>query len=52
MLFHSKSEQEVLEELKTDAAAGLSSAEVKTRREKHGENKLREKKKKTAFGKL
>ena len=51
-MFHSKSEQEVLAELSTDAKEGLSSSEVEARKEKYGENKLREKKKKTGFGRF
>ena len=44
---HSKETEVVLSDLATDAKLGLSSAEVKARQEKYGENKLQEKKKKT-----
>ena len=44
---HSSTRQSVLEELKTDTNVGLSLQEVSIRREKFGENKLKEKKKKT-----
>lgn len=49
MLLHSKSKEEALAELQTEQSCGLSSAEVLSRREKYGENKLKEKKKKTTF---
>ena len=52
MLFHSKKTEEVLNELSTDARTGLTSAEVEQRRKTYGENKLREKKKKTGFGRF
>ena len=45
-MFHSKETAEVLAELGTDAARGLTAAEVEARREQYGENRLREKKKK------
>ena len=49
MTFHSQSQADVLKQLSTDPVSGLSAAEVNTRREQYGENKLREKKKKTTF---
>ncbi len=42
-----QTKEEVLLSLSTDAASGLSDAEVARRREEFGENRLREKKKKT-----
>ncbi|MCD7782930.1 MAG: cation-translocating P-type ATPase [Firmicutes bacterium] len=47
MIYYDKTQSEVTEELKSDAASGLSSEEARSRREKYGENKLREKKKKS-----
>ncbi len=44
---YNKSKEEVIEELGTDSKAGLSASEVSLRIEKYGENKLKEKKKKT-----
>ena len=44
---YSVSSDEVISLLGTDAALGLDSAEVEARREKYGENRLAEKKKKT-----
>ncbi len=49
MVAHNKSGSEVLEMLQTDLQKGLTDSEVQKRREKHGENKLREKKKKTTL---
>ena len=49
MSLHSQSQEEVLTQLSVDPAAGLSTSEVTARREQYGENKLREKKKKTTF---
>jgi len=46
---HSESSLEVLREFQTDPAVGLSQAQVVTQRKTYGENKLREKKKKTNF---
>jgi len=40
---------DLLNELKTEKTTGLTTAEVLSRREKYGENKLREKKKKTTL---
>lgn len=47
MLFHSKTKDEVLSNLSTSAKKGLSAQQAKELKEKYGENKLREKKKKT-----
>ncbi len=47
MSLHSKTREEVLAELSSDAERGLKSADIGALREKYGENKLREKKKKT-----
>ena len=49
MTFYSKSKDEVLTSLGTDAISGLSKTEAKARHEKYGDNKLKEKKKKTTF---
>lgn len=49
MIFHNATEQEVLTELQSDRTAGLDEAQVQARWEQYGENKLREKKKKTNF---
>ena len=49
MSLHSQSQADVLEQLSVNPAVGLSAAEVTVRREQYGENKLREKKKKTTF---
>ncbi len=49
MFFHSKEKSEVLTALSTDLKTGLSEKEVAARLEKYGENKLREKKKKSNF---
>lgn len=49
MSLHSQSQAEVLEQLSVDPMTGLSAAEVTARLERYGENKLREKKKKTTF---
>ena len=49
MSLHSQSQAEVLKQLSVDPAVGLSAVEVAARREKYGDNKLREKKKKTTF---
>jgi len=46
---HSQSQAEVLKQLSVDPGEGLSTAEVSVRRERYGENKLREKKKKTTL---
>ena len=47
MLYHHQTIKATLEGLNVKAEAGLSDASVQTLREKHGLNKLREKKKKT-----
>ena len=47
MTAHSKTAEEVLRELSTDPAQGLSAEEAAARRAQYGPNKLREKKKKT-----
>ena len=47
MLYHHETIEATLEGLNIKAEAGLSDASVQTLREKHGLNKLREKKKKT-----
>lgn len=46
---HSKSNEEILSEYSVSVEKGLSDAEVSANRQKYGENKLREKKKKTNF---
>ncbi len=47
MKAHASNKETVLQTLKTDAVLGLTEEEVVLRREKHGENRLQEKKKKT-----
>ena len=49
MIFHDKSTDDVLTQLGTDVKTGLSSAQVSEKKAQFGENKLREKKKKTMF---
>ena len=49
MIPYSKNATELLRELNTDGHSGLSSAEALVRKGKYGENKLREKKKKTTM---
>lgn len=46
-MWFQKSQEEVLKELQVDSSIGLSNDEVLQRKEKYGENKLQEKKKKT-----
>lgn len=46
-MWFQKSQEEVLKELQVDGSIGLSNDEVLQRKEKYGENKLQEKKKKT-----
>lgn len=46
-MWFQRSQEEVLTELQVDGSIGLSNEEVQKRREKYGENKLQEKKKKT-----
>ena len=52
MLYHSKSTEDVLGELSTNLQNGLTSEEVAERKKLYGENRLREKKKKTGFGRF
>lgn len=47
MLFHSKAKQEVISSFSTDANIGLSSQNIAELKAKYGENKLKEKKKKS-----
>ena len=47
MTYHNKKKQEVLQELNVQESTGLSSSEVKKRREQYGENRLRAKKSKS-----
>ena len=47
MTYHNKEKQEVLQELNVQEATGLSSSDVKKRREQYGENRLRAKKSKS-----
>ena len=47
MLFHNKSKEETLNALSTNRETGLSGAQVAELQQKHGPNRLREKKKKT-----
>ena len=47
MVFHNKDISKVIEHLDTDTTNGLSDEQVAKRREKYGENKLKEKKKRT-----
>ena len=49
MTAHDKSTADVLCELSVDKAQGLSATEVAARKEKYGENRLQEKKKKSMF---
>ena len=49
MSMHSSSTQEVLDRLGADVQNGLTADEVSRRREQYGENRLREKKKKTTL---
>lgn len=46
-MWFQKSQEEVLNELQVESSTGLSTQEVALRKEKYGENKLQEKKKKT-----
>ncbi len=52
MNYHSKDTDTVLSELSADSGVGLSSAEAKSRLERHGENRLAEGKKKTMLGRF
>ena len=47
MLFHNKTKEEVLNTLSTNRESGLSSQQVAELQQKHGANRLREKKKKS-----
>ncbi len=49
MIFFDRKKEEVLEELNVDEREGLSSFEASARLEKYGQNKLRERKKKSLF---
>ena len=49
MIPHSVDHMNVIQQLQTNAAAGLSEGQVNQKRTQYGENKLREKKKKTNF---
>ena len=49
MIPHSVDHMNVIQQLQTDAPAGLSEGQVNQKRTQYGENKLREKKKKTNF---
>lgn len=49
LIFHNAAEQDVLQELHSDRTAGLTENQVQETRRQYGENKLREKKKKTNF---
>jgi Ca2+-transporting ATPase len=50
--FYNESKEQVINALETDSARGLSAAEASKRLEKYGENRLREKKKKTMLGRF
>ena len=49
MTYHNKAQDTVVQELSSDRITGLTSAQVEEKRAKFGENRLREKKKKTNF---
>lgn len=49
MIFHNAQEQDVLRQLQSDRTTGLTEAQVQELRGRYGENKLREKKKKSNF---
>ena len=49
MIYYDKSAQEVVDAFHSDSAKGLTGTQVHQQREKYGENKLQEKKKKTNF---
>ena len=49
MVYHKGPKENVLKELSVSAASGLTTGEAGERLLKYGENKLREKKKKTTF---
>ena len=48
-LWHTKSTQETIDELRTNAENGLSSSEARKRLEQYGPNRLKEKKRKSTF---
>ncbi len=52
MTFHDKSRDDALAELSADAKRGISSDKLSSLQEKYGENKLKEKKKKTLVGRF
>ncbi len=52
MTFHNKSAEDTVAELGSDISSGLSARQVAEKREKYGENKLREKKKKTMLARF
>ena len=49
MIYHNKTADAVTEELSSDRVNGLAPETVRQRQEKFGENRLREKKKKSAL---
>ncbi len=49
MIFHNANPQDILQEFKSDITLGLTESQVQEARSKYGDNKLREKKKKTNF---
>lgn len=49
MIFHAVTREEVVKELSADFVNGLTDAQIQEKRDQFGENKLREKKKKTTF---
>ena len=49
---HSKKREEIISELETNPEKGLSSSQVAEKRERYGENKLKEKKKKTTLSRF
>lgn len=52
MTIHSKSIDEIINQFSSDKTKGLSEAQVNAALEKHGPNKLREKKKKSTFARF
>ena len=51
-MFHSCQKEEVLNKLQVDAAKGLSLADISALKEKYGENKLKDKKKKSLIARF
>ena len=47
MFYHEKNIKAVIEELSSDPVAGLTEGQTSQRKSQYGENKLKEKKKKT-----